>query len=159
MGCFVMDGLALPAGQMTTDKAFQPTPKRLRLFRSAELHRGRQLRTRMKLSEKPSKILGEYAGERRVASFPKEHPEIVFRTFVRVGGHAHYVVPEFQLGKRLRDPLTFIDWYYHIVIGRRDDLTDTAQVNRTRGQPYDQIEIVTYDRFLDVLREGERSDV
>lgn len=200
-----------------------------------------------KLSEELEHILSTSKGERQIAAFLKKHPEIVFWTFLRVGGHLHYVVPEFQLGKhfrsdfillqsysggwhihlvelepivdpvynkdgtpskrlryaqkqiadwrmykdteisslriqlaeaakasggfqmdlkssepssfsgkRLRDPLTFIDWNYHIVIGRRALLSETAQTNRSRGMPYDQIEIVTYDRFLDVVRDWEK---
>lgn len=200
-----------------------------------------------KLSEELEHILTTCKGERRVAKFLKKHPEIVFWTFLRLGGHLHYVVPEFQLGKhfradfvllqsdsgrwhihlvelepivdpvynkdgtpskrlrhaqkqiadwrmykdtelsslriqlaeaakisgglqmnlkssepssfsgkRLRDPLTSIDWNYHIVIGRRDLLSETAQTNRSRGLPYDRIEIVTYNRFLDYVRHWEK---
>lgn len=199
-----------------------------------------------KLSEELEHIISTFKGERQIATFLKKHPEIVFWTFLPVGGHLHYVVPEFQLGKdfradfvllqsysggwhihlvelepivdpvynkdgtpskrlrhaqkqiadwrmykdtevsslrmqlaeaakasgglqmdlkscepssfsgkTLRDPLTFIDWNYHIITGRRALLSETAQTNRSRGMPYDQIEIVTYDRFLDVVRERE----
>jgi len=200
-----------------------------------------------KLSEELEHILSTSQGERRIAAFLKKHPDIVFWTFLRVGGHLHYVVPEFQLGKhfqadflllqsysggwhihlveiepvvdalfnkdgspskrlrhaqkqiadwrmykdtegsslriqlaeaakvsgglqmdlrstepsgfsgkKLRDPLTFIDWHFHIVIGRRAILSETAQMNRTRGMPYDHIDIATYDRFLDVVRSREK---
>jgi len=197
----------------------------------------------MNLYEELSALLARSGGEREIAAFLKKNPDLVFWTFLPVGGHYEYVVPEFQLGahlradfvllqsysggwhihlvelepvndpiynknglpskrlraaqkqiadwrqhkdtegpslrielaraarksggldmdlrdaepssfssQKLRDPLTHINWNYHIVIGRRDTLSEHKNSLRTRNVPYDGIDIATYDRFLDVAR-------
>jgi len=48
------------------------------------------------------KALEESDGERRIAKFLKSHPQLIFWAFNNCGGHCHYVVPEFGIGKSLR---------------------------------------------------------
>jgi len=55
-------------------------------------------------------------------------------------------------GDYLRDPETFIRYYYHIVIGRRDRI---AKEQRRRMNQYSEglyLRVCTYGRFLDIAR-------
>jgi Domain of unknown function (DUF4263) len=56
-------------------------------------------------------------------------------------------------GQRLRDPDSFVDYRYHIVIGRRHLLSKDAQRLRCRSFRDDSIDIATYDRIVDVAAE------
>ncbi len=57
----------------------------------------------MKLtSGKVVKLLEATKGERAAAQFLKANPSLLFWTFFSLGGHFHYVVPEFGLGKTLK---------------------------------------------------------
>lgn len=54
-------------------------------------------------------------------------------------------------GQKLRDPESYVSYNYHIVIGRRADLSIQAQ--RLRSRRDDRIKIATYDRIVDVATE------
>lgn len=53
-------------------------------------------------------------------------------------------------GRRLRDPKTYVRFYYHIVIGRRTTLTEIANELRASSSFHTEVEIASYDRLLDV---------
>jgi hypothetical protein len=55
-------------------------------------------------------------------------------------------------GQRVRYPATFLRTYYHVVIGRREDLTPAADQLRSRSL-LGEVFIATYDRILDGARE------
>lgn len=52
-------------------------------------------------TEEILKALDDSEGERLIAKFLKSHPDLVFWAFINLGGHTHYVVPEFGIGKAL----------------------------------------------------------
>ena len=57
----------------------------------------------MKLTSKEvADLIDTAKGERQMARFLKENPGLLFWTFFSLGGHMHYVVPEFGLGKSLK---------------------------------------------------------
>jgi len=192
-------------------------------------------------TERLLKALAASDGERHIAKFLKANPELVFWAFIHLGGHTHYVVPEFNIGKalscdflllqsfsggwnvhfvelepvkdplynkdrtpskrlriaqkqiadwrryvdtdhaslrnqladaakpkyclqskdvskepvtfsgyRLRDVYTYVEYHYHIIIGRRNDLDDDKKVYRSSSFKHDGINIVSYDRLVEV---------
>lgn len=197
--------------------------------------------TKGKLTKEYDKALRSSDGERVAADFLKKNPLILFWSFFSMGGHCHYVVPEFGLGKSLRcdfvliqshsggyevkfielepvsdqlfnknrtpsrrlriaqkqihdwqnyihdepasiryqlaeavtkfdllydgrgrrepmnfagcdlrDPKSFIHFHYHIVIGRRSELSKTNRYLKSSHNYFGDIELVSYDRLLDV---------
>jgi hypothetical protein len=54
-------------------------------------------------------------------------------------------------GKPIWDPRVSIQWYYHILIGRRGELSDEAMQKKAS---YPEINIATYDRVLDYADSG-----
>jgi hypothetical protein len=56
-------------------------------------------------------------------------------------------------GQRLRDPESYVSYNYHILIGRRANLSKEAQQLRSRSRHDDGIDIATYDRIVEVAAE------
>lgn len=50
-------------------------------------------------------------GERRIALFLKQHPDVILWSLLTIGGHMEYVVPEFGLGKSLRCDFVVVQSY------------------------------------------------
>lgn len=48
------------------------------------------------------RLLNTTTGERAVHRYLKNHPKLVWATFMRCGGHSDYVIPEFALGGKFR---------------------------------------------------------
>ncbi len=187
--------------------------------------------------------LSKSDAERHIAKFLKSNPKLVFWAFINLGGHTHYVIPEFGIGKslhcdflllqsfsrgwnvhfvelepvqdtlynkdrtpskrlriaqkqiadwrryvdtnepslrnqladaakpkyclqsqeigqeptsfsghRLRDIYTYVQYDYHIVIGRRTSLSEEKNLYRSSSFKHDAIDIVTYDRFVEVAQ-------
>jgi len=194
-------------------------------------------------TEEILKSLDDSEGERLIARFLKSNPDLVFWAFINLGGHTHYVVPDFGIGKalfcdflllqsfsggwnvhfielepvrdplynkdrtpsrrlriaqkqiadwrryvatneaslrnqladaakpkyclqskeiseepasfsghRLRDIYTYVDYHYHIIIGRRSDLSDDKNFYRSSSYEHDAIDIVSYDRLVEVAK-------
>lgn len=190
--------------------------------------------------------LNKCTGERAFAGYLKRQPLLVFWTFFSVGGHMHYVIPEFGLGKGfrcdfvlmqsysggwhvsfvelepvvdsvfnkdgtpskrlrgaqaqimkwqnyvhhdgaslrsqladagrnddifdpsnrnyepssysatdLRDPMSYVEWDYYIVIGRRDNLSEDKRIWKNTLSHQSSYAIVSYDRFVDTAKGTE----
>ena len=65
--------------------------------------------------------------------------------------------PSSLSGKLLCHPKTHIQFYYHIVIGRREKLSPIANELRSSSFEHDRIEIATYDRFIETLGKMRKS--
>lgn len=194
-------------------------------------------------TEEIRKALSDSDGERLIARYLKSNPDLVFWAFINLGGHTHYVVPEFGIGKslfcdflllqsfsrgwnvhfvelepvkdplynkdrtpskrlriaqkqiadwrryvdtdqaslrnqladaakpkyclqskeireeptsfsghKLRDIYTYVDYHYHIIIGRRSDLSEDKNLYRASSFKHDSIDIVSYDRLIEVAK-------
>lgn len=71
--------------------------------------------------------------------------------------------PERNLGreprcvtKPLRDPRTFLRFEYYIVMGRRKDIDEESSYAKSRIKPNHNIELATYDRFIQVAENLEQ---
>ncbi len=58
-----------------------------------------------------AKALASSTGERGIARFLKANPEFLYWAFFDCGGHAHYVLPEFGIGKSLRCDFMLLQGY------------------------------------------------
>lgn len=96
------------------------------------------------------------------ASYIKQNPYEVRRDLSDwcvnhdlLGIYGEYGPPSNDTGDYLRDPETFIRYYYHIVIGRRNAI---GKEQRRRMNQYSQdvlLRVCTYGRFLDIARNVE----
>lgn len=53
-------------------------------------------------------------------------------------------------GDRLRDPHTYISWQYHIIIGRRNEISSEKRRRMNQLRTRGRVQIGTYDRFVDI---------
>jgi hypothetical protein len=73
-----------------------------------------------------------------------------------LGIYGKYGPPSNYTGNYLHDPTTYIDYHYHIVIGRRDFIDDAKRIKMNQYSRGMHIEIRTYGRFLDCAAEIDR---
>jgi len=66
--------------------------------------------------------------------------------------------PKCTIGWLLTNPLSSVTYWWHIVIGRRDKLSEQDVQQKAAFAGNHDIDLLTYDRFTDVAREIEERE-
>jgi hypothetical protein len=76
-----------------------------------------------------------------------------------LGWHETKKPPSNMTTDRLNDPSIYIRWCYHIIIGRRENVSKEKRRKMNQlTDSFDRIQIGTFDRFIDIARNHDEAN-